>query len=60
MSSFERSSGYSFPYVAPWAGAGERALKAIATSGQRIAKAATTILDALFLEQASAEEREAA
>ena len=54
------TSGYSFPYVASWAGAGERALKAIATSGQRITRAATTILDALFPEQVEAQKAAAA
>lgn len=40
------SSGYSFPYVASWAG-GEDAVKAVEASGARISRAARTLLDAL-------------
>jgi antirestriction protein ArdC len=45
----------SFNYVGAW-GDGENALKLIAESGQRIAKAATTILDALTGEAVEQEE----
>jgi hypothetical protein len=38
---------YSFPYVAHWAGKGD-ATKGVRASGERITKAARSILDALL------------
>lgn len=52
------TAGFSFPYVATWAGKDKDALKAIEKSGERIAKAARQILDAI--EPQEAEEAEAA
>jgi antirestriction factor ArdC-like protein len=48
------SSGYSFPYVAGWA-QGDDALKLVAESGERIAKTARKLLDALVPAPAEAE-----
>jgi hypothetical protein len=47
------SASYSLPYVATWA-QGEDALKLVAESGERIAKTARKLLDALCGEQSNA------
>lgn len=41
------TAGFSFPYVASWAGKDKDALKEIEKSGERISKAAQRILDAI-------------
>jgi antirestriction protein ArdC len=52
------TAGFSFPYVATWAGRSKDALKEIEKSGARIAKAADQILSAI--EPTASEEAEAA
>jgi hypothetical protein len=40
------SGGYSFGYVAHWAGGGDQAITAIKASGERIQRSAATMLAA--------------
>jgi hypothetical protein len=43
----DAGSAYSFPYIASWA-AGDDATKRVRASGERITRAARSILDALL------------
>ncbi len=54
------SSDYSFGYVATWAGTGEQAIAAIKTSGIRIQKTATAILQFFETKQDTARQENAA
>lgn len=42
------TSGYSFPYVAHWAGTGDDALRTLTASGARVSRTANTLLEVLL------------
>jgi len=55
------TGSFSFAYVSTWAGRdGDKAVKAVQASGERVAKAASRILDVLMPEVAAEAEAEAA